>query len=263
MNGVKGVGEPPEHPTEGCGPREGGAGGRPGQQHAGEAQSDAGELVQPIDVQPPPGRKSRHGEEQRQEQAAPFKTAAAPQAPGCRTVETRHEHARGEGKEEPQQSSRHVCAGEGPAHADHAVAGGIAEGVPAEPRPQQSNQQRETPRRQTKQQQPVDDVGYILEKERPGRAVEREDLAVAPHVKARARPGRDKEAGAEKGHGHHRPRCRRALRCHGVLNAETQQTKAGGDDHHGMQSHEAPQKKGPGAHAAPQAIVVGVAHHEA
>jgi hypothetical protein len=174
-------------------------------------------------------------------------------------AETHEEHAREEGVEHAGEADVEFRAVDGPAADDVAVA--AKDGVLDEEGGGGEDEDGEGFAGELAEAEGVEDVGDVLEEERPGGAVEGVHLLPAADVE-RDRQGDEGTAdqhdqehlpdGGDGDEGEHR----------GVLGVEEGCADEGSHDHHGLETDEAALVEVPLGHAVP-AVVVGVGDDEA
>ena len=104
----------------------------------------------------------------------------------------------------------------------------------------QHHEQRQALVAQAVDKQGVEQVADVFEEQRPAGAVQREHLAVAADVIARARSGRDEEQGAQQGQHDHRCGHAGAVPLFAALEHVEHHAQHGAHHNHGVQADEAP-----------------------
>ena len=165
-------------------------------------------------------------------------------------------------EEHAQHATDEIGAVEGPAHSDTAVAAHIGQGKPRETNTQQDGEHREGTGGETTDEEGIEDIADVFEKERPAGTVEGEHLAVATHLARTTGYGGNHEHGKKQGHHHPRGGYRRAIPLHRTLDEEGSGTQHGSHDHHRMQTDDSATEEVAQRESLLPAVIVGIADNE-
>ena len=254
MRDVEGVGDAPEEAAGKTALVLLVKGGGPDDDNQGEARHDAAQLVQGVepDVGTPDAGHGQQGDEQHAAHEERMGHAEARTPP-------RQQQTGRKGEQQPRKAHAELVPGQGPA-ADDVAARRREEVLPrGEGRRQHHHGQQ--PCRQAAQHEGVEDVGDVLEEERPRRAVERigllpaTDVVPDAHGEHQAAHHRDDKQVGQRGPLHERAD-------HTGARVEEEGANQRAEHDHRLQAHEAPQGEVAPRHAEP-AVVVGIADDEA
>ena len=216
---------------------------------------------------------ARHGQQHDDDQAAPPETtlqvdrgAAGIGLRPVRRQDPGNEQAAQERIEQPRESDVDLVRRERPA-ADHVEVRGFqqAEHVPAQGEVQREEgaraaQDGERGLGQVPEDERIQDVADILERQCPLRAVER--VQFAPTADIQPLPARDHEESHQQAQGELPAFHFQGLRERGPGEEEQRRPDERARDHHRVQARETPLEESPGGHPVPP-VVIGVAHDKA
>ena len=222
----------------------------------GENDDDANGLIHSIPAHRRLAGNVRHHKQSRHDDRSQPK--GAPHSDG--TEAAGKEHAEGIGKQHPHQASPIVYPVERPAYAKHAPPNKVADGHPYQGHTQQCGDGCQHAGGEAMDKKTIEDVAYVLKEQRPCRAIEREHLAVAPHLVGTTWPSRNHEHSCQKGEHGHGHGDAAAVPMRATLEEETHKTHHCAKHHHGMEADEATAEEVAQRKASLPTVVVGIAN---